>query len=81
MKRITPTETFKRAVRRGSRPKQSPALPTSLRVPYSVSVDESLHQLLKRLHNEFNVNCSKELEPLIKKWAFRKARNLNEQRA
>ena len=56
-------------------------LPTSFRVPYSVSVDASVADLLKTLHQDFGVNVSKEIEPLIKKWAARTARKINEERS
>ena len=55
-------------------------LPTSFRVPYSVSVDVSVRDLLTTLHREHGVNVSKEIEPLIKKWAARTARRINERR-
>lgn len=53
-------------------------LPTSFRVPYSVSMDSSVVDLLRKLANEYEINVSREIEPLIKKWAARTARKINE---
>lgn len=81
MKATTPTQTFKNgAVRHGKVVVDYRKLPTSFRVPYSVSLDVSVRDLLTTLHKEYGVNVSKEVEPLIKKWAARTARKLNENR-
>lgn len=81
MKPTTPTQTFQNSAKRnGKVVVDYRKLPTSFRVPYSVSLDVSVRDLLTTLHNDFGVNVSKEVEPLIKKWAARTARKLNENR-
>lgn len=82
MPRATPTQTFRNRVARAKRIEVDfRKLPTSFRVPYSVSVDVSVRDLLTTLHRDFGINVSKEVEPLIKKWAARTARKINEKRS
>jgi post-segregation antitoxin (ccd killing protein) len=80
-KRISPTQSLLNSVVRNRKiVVDYRKLPTSFRVPYSVSLDVSVRDLLTTLHREFKINVSREIEPLIKKWAARTARKINENR-
>lgn len=78
MKKITPTETFRNALRRAPLFEK---LPTAFRVSHGISMQVELSNLLTRLHGEHGINISKEVEPLIKRWAAKTARKLNENRS
>jgi hypothetical protein len=52
-------------------------LPTTFRTTYSVSMAVELAELVRAMHNEHSLNVPRELEPLIKRWALKRARQIN----
>lgn len=79
MKKTTPIETFRNAIHRT--PLSAGKLPTAFRVQHSFSIDVKLSESLTIMHREHGINISEQVEPLIKRWAAKTARKLNENRS
>lgn len=76
MKKITPTETFRNAIRRSPLPA---SILTSFREPYSVCLPREVTELLRQISP--HVNVSRGLEIPIRKWAVKTAREINKNTA